>query len=151
MVYKSLPDLHTCYSPQKAMRSGQPMQRGPRTFPYFLSYNPWAEDDHNVSPRVDSTSGQHPEHPHASQATTSPKELSRHLSVFASRKQIPDQRIELIVTSSAGLVWSGQHLEHNAQRQKPLRALLLTLLPPSNENFLVCLYLVLAVMRSQLI
>ena len=31
-------------------------------------------------------------------------------------------------------MWSGQHLEHNAQRQKPLRALLLTPLPPSKEN-----------------
>ena len=30
--------------------------------------------------------------------------------------------------------WSGQHLEHNAQRQKPLRALLLTPLPPSKEK-----------------
>ena len=28
-----------------------------------------------------------------------------------------NQRIELIVTASVGLVWSGQHLEHNAQRQ----------------------------------
>ena len=28
---------------------------------------------------------------------------------------------------------SGQHLEHNAQRQKPLRALLLTPLPPSKK------------------
>ena len=28
-----------------------------------------------------------------------------------------DWRIELIVTASVGLVWSGQHLAHNAQRQ----------------------------------
>ena len=28
------------------------------------------------------------------------------------------QRIELIITASVGPVWSGQHLEHNAQRQK---------------------------------
>ena len=27
------------------------------------------------------------------------------------------QRIELIITASVGPVWSGQHLEHNAQRQ----------------------------------
>ena len=43
----------------------------------------------------------------------------------SSRTQVPDQQIELIGTGSVGLVWSGQHLEHNAQRQKPLRALLL--------------------------
>ena len=74
------------------------------------------------------------------QAATSPTDLSRHLSAFASRMQIPDQRMELIVTASAGLaVWSGQHMEHNAQRQKPLRALLLTLLPPSKEIFLYSL------------
>ena len=30
----------------------------------------------------------------------------------------PDQRIELVVTVSVGLVWSGQHLEHNAQRHE---------------------------------
>ena len=29
-----------------------------------------------------------------------------------------NQRIELIITASVGPVWSGQHLEHNAQRQK---------------------------------
>ena len=28
-----------------------------------------------------------------------------------------NQWIELIVTANVGLVWSGQHLEHNAQRQ----------------------------------
>ena len=28
-----------------------------------------------------------------------------------------NQRIELIITASVGPVWSGQHLEHNAQRQ----------------------------------
>ena len=28
-----------------------------------------------------------------------------------------NQRIELIVTANVGPVWSGQHLEHNAQRQ----------------------------------
>ena len=43
----------------------------------------------------------------------------------SSRTQVPDQQIELIGTGSVGPVWSGQHLEHNAQRQKPLRALLL--------------------------
>ncbi len=47
---------------------------------------------------------------------------------------MPDQQIELIVTASVGLVWSGQYLEHNAQRQKPLRALLLTLLLPPSGN-----------------
>ena len=31
--------------------------------------------------------------------------------------QVLDQQIELIVTASVGLVWSGQHLLHNAQRQ----------------------------------
>ena len=31
--------------------------------------------------------------------------------------QVLDQQIELIVTASVGLVWSGQHLAHNAQRQ----------------------------------
>ncbi len=36
----------------------------------------------HVSPRVDSISRQHPEHPHASQAATSPTELSRHLSAL---------------------------------------------------------------------
>ena len=30
----------------------------------------------------------------------------------------PDQRMEHVVTVIVGLVWSGQHLEHNAQRQK---------------------------------
>ena len=30
---------------------------------------------------------------------------------------VPDRRIELIVTAREGLVWSGQHLAHNAQRQ----------------------------------
>ena len=30
----------------------------------------------------------------------------------------PDQRIEHVATVIVGLVWSGQHLEHNAQRQK---------------------------------
>ena len=30
--------------------------------------------------------------------------------------QVLDQQIELIVTASVGLVWSGQHLAHNAQR-----------------------------------
>ena len=70
------------------------------------------------SPRVDSTSVQHPEHPHASQAAASPTQLSRHLSAFASRTQVPDQRIELIVTASVRPVWSGQHLEHIAQRQE---------------------------------
>ncbi len=30
---------------------------------------------------------------------------------------VPDWRIELIVTASVGLVWAGQHLAHNAQRQ----------------------------------
>ena len=29
-----------------------------------------------------------------------------------------NQRIEFIITASVGPVWSGQHLEHNAQRQK---------------------------------
>ena len=28
-----------------------------------------------------------------------------------------NQRIEVIVTANVGLVWSRQHLEHNAQRQ----------------------------------
>ncbi len=32
-------------------------------------------------------------------------------------RQILNQRIELIVTASEGLVWSGKHLAHNAQRQ----------------------------------
>ena len=31
--------------------------------------------------------------------------------------QVLDQQIELIVTASVGLVWSDQHLAHNAQRQ----------------------------------
>ena len=47
----------------------------------------------------------------------------------------PEKRIELIVTAGVGPVWSGQHLEYNAQRQKPLRALLPTSLPPSKEIF----------------
>ena len=55
--------------------------------------------------------------------------------------QVLDQQIELIVTASVGLVWSGQHLEHNAQRQKPLRALLLTPLPPSKEIFSLGTYI----------
>jgi hypothetical protein len=32
-------------------------------------------------------------------------------------RQLPIQRIELIVTASEGPVWSGQHLAHNVQRQ----------------------------------
>ncbi len=63
----------------------------------------------------------------------SPTERS---SAFTSGTKVPDQRIELIVTASAGPLCSGQHVEHNAQRQKPLRALLLTLLPPSSEKIL---------------
>ncbi len=34
------------------------------------------------------------------------------------RSPEPVERIELIVTARAGLVWSGQPLEHNAQRQE---------------------------------
>ncbi len=30
---------------------------------------------------------------------------------------VPERRIELIAAASVGLVWSGQHLAHNAQRQ----------------------------------
>ncbi len=100
-------------------------------FSYFSLIQPLSRYDNNVTPRVDSTSGQHSEHPHASQAATSPTELSRHLSAFTSRTCVPDRRIEAIVTASVGPVWSSQHLEHNTQRQKPLRALLRTLLPPS--------------------
>ena len=75
------PSLHQW----KAVRSWQPVQRGPRTFSIFSLIQSLSRDDHNVSPRVDSTSGQHPKHPHASQVATSPTELSRHLSAFTSR------------------------------------------------------------------
>ena len=39
-----------------------------------------------------------------------------------------DQQIELIVTASVGLVWSGQNLAHNAQRQNALRT------PPAHST-----------------
>ena len=85
---------------------------------HLFSHSTLEQTTRTSSPRADSTSGQHPGHPHASQAAASPTYLSRHLSAFASRMQVLDQQIELIVTASVGLVWSGQHLEHNAQRQE---------------------------------
>jgi len=83
---------------------------------HLSSHSTLEQTTRTSSPRADSTSGQHPGHPHASQAAASPTYLSRHLSAFASRMQVLDQQIELIVTASVGLVWSGQHLAHNAQR-----------------------------------
>ena len=88
----------------------------PSNILHLFSHSTLEQTTRTSSPRADSTSGQHPGHPHASQAAASPTYLSRHLSAFASRMQVLDQQIELIVTASVGLVWSGQHLAHNAQR-----------------------------------
>ena len=88
----------------------------PSNILHLFSHSTLEQTTRTPSPRADSTSGQHPGHPHASQAAASPTYLSRHLSAFASRMQVLDQQIELIVTASVGLVWSGQHLAHNAQR-----------------------------------
>ena len=116
----------------KAVRSGQPARRGPRTSSIFSRIQPLSRRRATSSPRADSTSGQHSEHPHASQAAVSPTYLSRHLSAFASRMQVLDQQIELIVTASVGLVWSGQR--QTRRDRKPLRAPLLTLPSPSKEE-----------------
>ena len=89
----------------------------PSNILHLFSHSTLEQTTRTSSPRADSTSGQHPGHPHASQAAASPTYLSRHLSA-ASRMQVLDQQIELIVTASEGPVWSGQHLEHNAQRQE---------------------------------
>ena len=97
----------------KAVRSGQPARRGPRTSSIFSRIQPLSRRRATSSSRAvpglirhqvycRSTSGQHPEHPHASQAAVSPTYLSRHLSAFASRMQVLDQQIELIVTASVG-------------------------------------------------
>ena len=58
------PSLHQW----KAVRSGPPMRRGPRTLPNLSHPAHEQTTIATSSPRVDSISGQHPEHPHASQA-----------------------------------------------------------------------------------
>ncbi len=46
--------------------------------------------------------------------------------------------MELIVTASVGLVWSGQHLEHNAQRQEaPTRIAAYSAITIEGKQFLV--------------
>ena len=99
----------------------QPMRRGPRTSSVFSRIQSLSRRRERHQPglirhQVNIRSAR--KHPHATQAAASPTYLSRHLSAFASRMQVLDQQIELIITASVGPVWSGQHLEHNAQRHE---------------------------------
>ena len=61
----------------------QPMRRGPRTSSVFSRIQSLSRRrEVTSSTRADSTSSQHPERPHATQAAASPTYLSRHQSAL---------------------------------------------------------------------